>query len=192
MLNNQKIVQWMQLFEETITQQQQYLSQLDDVIGDGDHGNNMVRGMTAVKAAFLEKAPVDNAEAFKVIAMGLLTKVGGASGPLYGTAFLEMSKTATSNKEATLAQLVAAGANGIAKRGGAQLGDKTMLDVWQPLATLIDKTLTAQQIDELVAQTKPLQAKKGRASYLGERSIGHLDPGAVSTGLLFKALLQVL
>lgn len=180
---------WLELFGDEIEQNKAYLSDLDTPIGDADHGFNMARGMEAVKTSLAQKAPADLAGLFKQTAMALITKVGGASGPLYGTAFLEMSKQAAQTSE--LNSLLAAALAGIKKRGGAAAGDKTMVDVWEAvLPELAQGTLTDAKIDEAVEATKPLIAKKGRASYLGERSKGHIDPGAMSSGYLFKALLK--
>ncbi len=121
--------------------------------------------------------------------MAMLSKVGGASGPLYGTAFLEMAKLAKTDTD--FGDLVEAAAKGIAKRGQAKLGDKTMLDVWAPAADLIKQgKLDDAAIDKLVEATKPMTAKRGRASYLGEKSVGHIDPGAASTGELLKTYLD--
>lgn len=181
--------QWMKLFAEKIEANKAYLSDLDTPIGDGDHGNNMARGMVAVQEAFKSKNPTDVTSALKLIAMSLISKVGGAAGPLYGTAFLEMAKLSTSTKD--LGLLTEAAVNGIKKRGGANAGDKTMVDVWLvAVPALKENSLTAKQIEEAVQSTKDMEAKKGRASYLGERSIGHLDPGSVSSGYLFQALLE--
>ncbi|WP_278916142.1 dihydroxyacetone kinase subunit DhaL [Ligilactobacillus agilis] len=181
--------QWMKLFAEKIEANKAYLSDLDTPIGDGDHGNNMARGMVAVQEAFKSKNPSDVTSALKLVAMSLISKVGGAAGPLYGTAFLEMAKLSTSTND--LGLLTEAAVNGIKKRGGANAGDKTMVDVWLvAVPALKENSLTAKQIEEAVQSTKDMEAKKGRASYLGERSIGHLDPGSVSSGYLFQALLE--
>ena len=181
--------QWMKLFTEKIEANKAYLSDLDTPIGDGDHGNNMARGMVAVQEAFKSKNPTDVTSALKLVAMSLISKVGGAAGPLYGTAFLEMAKLSTSTND--LGLLTEAAVNGIKKRGGANAGDKTMVDVWLvAVPALKENSLTAKQIEEAVQSTKDMEAKKGRASYLGERSIGHLDPGSVSSGYLFQALLE--
>ena len=181
--------QWMKLFAEKIEANKAYLSDLDTPIGDGDHGNNMARGMVAVQEAFKSKNPTDVTSALKLVAMSLISKVGGAAGPLYGTAFLEMAKLSTSTND--LGLLTEAAVNGIKKRGGANAGDKTMVDVWLvAVPALKENNLTAKQIEEAVQSTKDMEAKKGRASYLGERSIGHLDPGSVSSGYLFQALLE--
>ncbi len=121
--------------------------------------------------------------------MALISKVGGASGPLYGTAFLEMAKKSKDTTD--LGELFAAANAGIKKRGGAQVGDKTMVDVWEPLSDqLAQGSLAQEDIDKAVDGTRGLVAKKGRASYLGDRSVGHLDPGAMSSGYLFTALIE--
>ncbi|WP_063517009.1 dihydroxyacetone kinase subunit DhaL [Schleiferilactobacillus harbinensis] len=189
-MNVEQVKQWMQLYQTEIEKNKDYLSQLDTDIGDGDHGNNMARGVDAVAAGLAKDNPTDLAQTFKSIAMSLISKVGGASGPLYGTAFLEMAKAAK-DSESDIPTLLQAAAEGVAKRGGAKVGDKTMVDVWTPAAQDAKAgQLNAANIDKLVEATKPLRALKGRASYLGERSIGHLDPGAVSTGMLLKTLLR--
>jgi len=189
MLTVETLLKWMQAYTQTIDENKEMLSQLDTEIGDGDHGNNMARGMAAVSEG-LATPPADLTAGLKSIAMSLISKVGGASGPLYGTAFLEMAKASANTTD--LATLIQAASDGIAKRGGAAVGDKTMLDVWVPVAAALKQgQLTQQVIDDAVEATKPMQATKGRASYLGDRSIGHLDPGAVSSGELFTTLLAV-
>lgn len=180
---------WLNHFAALIDDNKAHLSDLDTPIGDADHGNNMARGMVALTEALQAKPDLDLAGVFKASAMALISKVGGASGPLYGTAFLEMAKTAKNS--ADLPTLLDAALAGVIKRGGAEVGDKTMVDAWTPLVKAVhDGTLSQAVIDEAVASTEPLVAKKGRAAYLGERGIGHRDPGAESTGYLFKALLE--
>ncbi|WP_240400681.1 dihydroxyacetone kinase subunit DhaL [Lactobacillus jensenii] len=180
---------WLRLFAEKVESNKLYLSELDAAIGDGDHGNNMARGVSAVEEGFNLKTPQDLTSALKLTAMAFISKVGGASGPLYGTAFLEMAKA--SSKTDDLSELLEAALAGIKKRGGATAGDKTMVDVWEKvLPTIKDGSISEDGIEEAVEATKDMQAKKGRASYLGERSIGHLDPGAVSSGYLFNSLLK--
>lgn len=182
------LVEWMNNFATKIEQNKQYLSDLDTAIGDGDHGFNMSRGMSAVSQK-LSTMPDSITDAFKQIAMTLISTVGGASGPLYGTAFLEMAKKSSSTSD--IGELLEAALTGIKKRGGAVPGDKTMVDVWTELVPEVkDRSLTAAKIDEAVAHTKEMVAKKGRASYLGERSKGHIDPGSQSSGYLFEALLE--
>lgn len=180
---------WMNDFEAKIAAKKAYLSDLDTPIGDGDHGNNMARGMRAVTEALATKNPADLTTGLKLVAMSLISKVGGAAGPLYGTAFLEMAKK--SNTTAELSELLEAAVLGIKQRGGAELGDKTMVDVWEVVVPeYAAGQLTSEKIAQAVEATKELVAKRGRASYLGERSVGHLDPGAVSSGYLFEALLE--
>ncbi|MDF7672523.1 dihydroxyacetone kinase subunit DhaL [Lactobacillus sp. ESL0701] len=182
------LTEWMNNFAAKIAVNQQFLSDLDTPIGDGDHGFNMNRGMTAVSQKLAEK-PASVTAAFKTIAMTLISTVGGASGPLYGTAFLEMAKK--SNTTTDLGELLDAALAGIEKRGGAKPGDKTMVDVWQALIPDVkDGNLTQDKIAAAVGATKEMIAKRGRASYLGERSKGHVDPGSQSSGYLFEAMLE--
>lgn len=185
---------WLNDFSKKIEVEKDYLSELDTPIGDGDHGNNMARGMTAYQEMVKKQAPETIADTLKTMSMALISKVGGASGPLYGSAFLNMAKAAknldTINSEKELGQLINEGLVGIQHRGKAEAGDKTMVDVWLPVtAALQAGKLTDETIQQAVASTKELVAKKGRASYLGERAIGHIDPGAYSSGLLFSSLL---
>ena len=181
---------WMLLFNEKIQANKDYLSELDTPIGDGDHGGNMARGMAAVVENLEGKDFANSAEVFQVVSMQLLSKVGGASGPLYGSAFMGIMKA---EKEGTsLADAVQAGLDMIQKRGKAVPGEKTMVDVWYGVVMALQKEeLTKETIHTLVEATKDMKATKGRASYVGERSIGHIDPGSYSSGLLFEALLEV-
>ncbi|HEM3194708.1 dihydroxyacetone kinase subunit DhaL [Streptococcus suis] len=180
---------WMEKFNEKIQTNKDYLSELDSPIGDGDHGGNMARGMAAVMQELTEKDYESADQVFKVVAMQLLSKVGGASGPLYGSAFMGISKA--SQTDTDLADVLQAGLDMIQKRGKADLGEKTMVDVWVPvIAALREKQLSVEVIHEAVQATKDILATKGRASYVGERSIGHIDPGSFSSGLLFEALLE--
>lgn len=189
MLTVKNITEWMTKYAVKIAANKQKLSDLDTPIGDGDHGFNMNRGMEAVVKKLTTNHPVSVTKAFKEIAMTLISTVGGASGPLYGTAFLEMAKKSESTT--TLSTLLEAALSGIEKRGGAQPGDKTMVDVWAQLVPLVkENKLTRSKIILAVKSTEPMIAKKGRASYLGKRSQGHLDPGAQSSGYLFAALLE--
>ncbi|WEV40768.1 dihydroxyacetone kinase subunit DhaL [Lactobacillus sp. ESL0681] len=182
------LTQWMNNFTAKIELNQQLLSDLDTPIGDGDHGFNMNRGMQAVTQKLTEK-PASLTAALKQVAMTLISTVGGASGPLYGTAFLEMAKKSDTTND--LGELLEAGLAGLEKRGGAKPGDKTMVDVWAALVPAVKShDLTEDKITAAVEATKDLVAKKGRASYLGERSKGHVDPGSQSSGYLFEALLE--
>lgn len=185
-----QLKKWMELFSPKITANEKYLCELDAPIGDSDHGFNMKRGMDAVVTK-LNSAPDDLTICFKTIAMALISTVGGASGPLYGTAFLEMAKE--SQKSNNIVDLLEAALAGIKKRGGATTGDKTMVDVWSVVIEAIKQdALTTEKIEAAVLATKDMIAKKGRASYLGERSINHIDPGSQSSGYLFESLLEVI
>lgn len=182
------LTNWMNNFAQKVHENKDYLSDLDTPIGDSDHGFNMDRGIQAVVKS-LTPAPDNIQNGFKKIAMALISTVGGASGPLYGTAFLEMAKKSAETSD--LNELLQAALLGIKKRGGAQKGDKTMVDVWEELVPEVkNNTLTEDSINNAVESTKDMIAKKGRASYLGERSKGHIDPGAQSSGYLFSAMLE--
>lgn len=188
-MDTQAVFKWMQLFAEKIQDNKDLLSELDTPIGDGDHGGNMARGMAAVMEQLNGKEFASPDEVFKIVSMQLLSKVGGASGPLYGSAFMGLSKSAQAG--ASLADSLQAGLDMIQKRGKAVVGEKTMVDVWTPIiADIRAGQLSLDTIRRAVANTKDLQATKGRASYLGERSIGHIDPGSYSSGLLFEALME--
>ncbi|EAE8880814.1 dihydroxyacetone kinase subunit L [Listeria monocytogenes] len=186
-------LRWLNDFGERVQENKQLLSDLDQAIGDGDHGINMARGLGELKKAFTEKEPADLKEVFKTAGMTMVSKVGGASGPLYGTAFLNMSKAVDADtiNAVGLTKVIEAGLEGIEKRGKSHAGEKTMIDVWEPVVhALHQEDLTDDVVDAALQKTKDLKATKGRASYLGERSIGHLDPGAYSSALLFHAMLQ--
>lgn len=182
-------IRWMELFNEKIQNEKEYLTQLDTPIGDSDHGNNMSRGMAHVVKAIEDQKPENLNELLKLITTNLLSKVGGASGPLYGSAFMGMMKAEAADEE--WSNMLKMGLENIQKRGNAEQGDKTMVDIWIAAVDAVENNkLTHELIDEAVESTKSMKAKKGRASYVGERSIGHIDPGAYSSGLLFHALLR--
>jgi dihydroxyacetone kinase-like protein len=179
------------------------LSDLDAAIGDGDHGANMTRGFSAVVKK-LESAPsADIGALFKTVGMTLLSTVGGAAGPLYGGFFLELGKQSLGKQEldaTSLHAMLESGLADIKRRGKAELGDKTMVDAMTPALEAmkaagndISVTTRAAAVTarDAAVKTTPLLARKGRASYLGERSIGHQDPGATSTALLFESLAEV-
>lgn len=190
MLTVENTKAWLFSFSEKIKENAAYLSELDQEIGDGDHGSNMVRGVEAMEEKLNEGDFEQVADVFKAAAMSLLGKIGGASGPLYGSAFIGMAKAAGESND-DLAALLGAGLEGIEKRGQAVQGEKTLIDVWVPVIEAIgNETLSTEVIQETVEQTKALKATKGRASYFGERSIGHIDPGAASSGYLFEALIE--
>ncbi|MCB2443410.1 dihydroxyacetone kinase subunit L [Listeria monocytogenes] len=186
-------LRWLNDFGERVQENKQLLSDLDQAIGDGDHGINMARGLSELKKVFTEKEPADLKDVFKTAGMTMVSKVGGASGPLYGTAFLNISKAVDADTidAVGLTKVIEAGLEGIEKRGKSHAGEKTMIDVWEPVVhALHQEDLTDDVVDAALQKTKDLKATKGRASYLGERSIGHLDPGAYSSALLFHAMLQ--
>jgi len=202
-----QIIQWLEKATTVLNENKAYLTDLDAAIGDADHGTNMARGFTTVMQKLPDVADKDIGTLLKTTGMTLMSSVGGASGPLYGAFFMRAANS-TPGKEvlncAELVKLLEDGTNGIAQRGRAVVGDKTMIDAWTPAVAAAQAGLQAgkQLVDTVQAcvaaaeqgmqATVPLQAKKGRASYLGERSIGHQDPGATSTYLLLKALLDTL
>lgn len=201
------LVSWLDAFRVAVTEQRAYLTELDSAIGDADHGANMARGMAAVMEKLDAGAPATADELFKSVGMTLVTSVGGASGPLYGTFFLRMGMTAGAVADfdgAALAAALRAGLEGIVARGKAEAGDKTMFDALAPGLDAFDAALAsgASTMDAAAAAadaaeagrdaTEPLVARKGRASYLGERSAGHLDPGAASSALLLRTLAESL
>lgn len=195
-MNQAKVVLWLDKWAAIINQEMNFISDLDNAIGDGDHGFNMSKGVTAYLEARKAKEPTSLADEFKLIGMTLLSKVGGASGPLYGSAFLAMGKLAADKSEVTHDELVTmleAGVQSIMARGKSTVNEKTMVDVWVPaIEQLKSNSLTAEGVVALVEATKPMKATKGRAAYLGDRSIGHIDPGSYSSGKLFITLLEVL
>jgi dihydroxyacetone kinase-like protein len=202
MVNQDNLLAWIEALEQVYTDNKQYLTQLDSAIGDADHGINMDRGFTAVKAELAKAQPQDISATLKTVAMALIRTVGGASGPLYGTFFMRASSVCANKTELQPADVVAmfeAGLDGVLQRGKAELNDKTMVDALTPALTAMKQALAnGADLKEILQQgvsaaeagmknTVPLQARKGRASYLGERSIGHQDPGATSSYLLLKA-----
>lgn len=192
-----EIQEWLMEFTKEINENKSYLSDLDTPIGDGDHGNNMGRGVSAFEDAFKKEEPTTISDTFKVFSMAMISKVGGASGPLYGSAFMNMMKATKDvdviNSQEQLGKIIEEGTNGIQARGKAEAEDKTMLDVWLPVTeALKNNQLTTDVIENAKEHTKNLVAKKGRASYLGERAIGHIDPGAASSAILFQTLLDMI
>jgi dihydroxyacetone kinase-like protein len=197
-----QLVAWLSSFREAIHQHRARLTELDSAIGDADHGVNLTRGMDAVMAA-VEPPPGTPGELLKKVGMTLVTSVGGASGALYGTFFLRGAAAAGDASDldgAALLAVLRAGVEGIVARGKAESGDKTMYDALAPALDAFERSLgsggdvgtaagaAAEAAVEGRDATEPLLARKGRASYLGERSIGHVDPGAASSALLFEAL----
>jgi dihydroxyacetone kinase-like protein len=198
---------WVREFARLIAENKDHLTELDSAIGDADHGANMARGMAAVVAALDDEAPGTPAALLKRTGMTLVSKVGGASGPLYGTAFLRMSAAAgdaDSLDAAGVAKVLRAALDGMVARGKPEAGDKTMYDALAPAVDALDTALGAGESlrDALRAAVRaaeegrdatiPMIARKGRASYLGERSAGHQDPGATSVTMLVTAAATAL
>ena len=196
-------IKWLTMCAEAMAENRVWLIELDRAIGDSDHGENMDRGFQAVLEKLAEAPPATPGAALKLTAMTLMSKVGGAAGPLYGTAFLRASTSLGDVPEvdpAALATALVAARDGIVARGKAESGDKTMVDAWTPAAeaaqaaaadgtgnVLAVLVAAAEAAEAGAVATDPLVARKGRASYLGERSAGHRDPGAASSALIFRA-----
>lgn len=200
---------WIVRYADRIIAQEAYLAALDAAIGDGDHGSNMVHGMTKVLDRLDHDASSeqDIGALLRTVAMTLISNIGGAAGPLYGAFFLRAAKTAGNHSAITLVQLAHmfhSGFDGVQQRGKAELNEKTMLDTLYPAVVALDKaakagvtvraalTLAQQAAEAGMQQTILLQASKGRASYLGPRSIGHQDPGATSSYYLFETAVPTL
>jgi len=207
MANLDQLVDWLRRFRTLVVQNQQVLTELDSAIGDADHGSNMARGMNAVAEKLDGHGDTQIDALFKSVGMTLVSSVGGASGPLYGTFFLRFGASAGAVAELDAGELSAAlraGLGGVVARGKAEAGDKTMLDAMIPALDAFDaalaagRDLAAASAEAVTAAaagrdaTAPLVARKGRASYLGDRSAGHIDPGAASTALLVEALAAAL
>lgn len=201
-VSRDNLLAWINRLQEVYAANKEYLTQLDSAIGDADHGINMNRGFTAAKDALNAAAPDQVDAILKTVAMTLIKTVGGASGPLYGTFFMRASAAITGKPQlepADVVEMFDAGVQGILQRGKAQLEDKTMVDAWLPALDAMKSALNSNAdlksilkagvaaAEQGMKNTIPLQAKKGRASYLGERSIGHQDPGATSTHLMLQA-----
>jgi len=201
-VGRQEILAWLDSLHKTYSENRQLLTELDSAIGDADHGINMNRGFSAVKAEMDSNAPPDIRSILHAAAMVLIRTVGGASGPLYGTFFLRAATVCAGKTELPSPDVVAlfqAGIEGVRQRGKAEPGDKTMLDALLPaLASMQEKLKQGGSLEEILEAgaaaaetgmlgTIPLQARKGRASYLGSRSVGHQDPGATSSWLLIRA-----
>jgi dihydroxyacetone kinase-like protein len=202
-LDGERIVTWLERAATVIEREKVALTELDAPIGDSDHGVNMARGFAAVQGKLRGIDRADVGAIFKAVGMTLLSTVGGASGPLYGTLFLDAGKQAAGLGALDLAAVTScleAGLAGVQRRGKAVLGDKTMVDALAPavealkaaagapLAEALGRAAEAARAGALA--TVPLVARKGRASYLGERSAGHQDPGATSTWLLLQCLAE--
>jgi dihydroxyacetone kinase-like protein len=196
---------WVRRFAQLVAENRDHLTELDAAIGDADHGSNMDRGMRAAVTALDENPPATPGALLKKVGMTLVSTVGGASGPLFGTFFLRMG-TSLGDGDALsptdFASALRAGLGGIVDRGKAAAGDKTLYDALAPAVDALDAALASNESlaaalgsarDAAVAgrdATTPMVARKGRASYLGERSAGHQDPGATTIALLLEAATQ--
>jgi len=198
---------WIRAFTAAIAENKDYLTELDSAIGDADHGINMNRGMQAVLAKLEGGGQADVGALLKTVGMTLVSTVGGASGPLYGTLFLQMGSSAAGKPELSdedWAAALAAGVAGVQRRGKAELGDKTMIDALVPAVEALRSSLaggatagealhrSTEAARDGMTATIPLVARKGRASYLGERSANHQDPGATSSWLLLRTAEETL
>ncbi|MFF4359911.1 dihydroxyacetone kinase subunit DhaL [Streptomyces sp. NPDC001604] len=187
---------WMTATAASVDREAERLTALDSPIGDADHGSNLQRGFRAVVATLEKEAPDTPGAVLTLAGRQLISTVGGASGPLYGTLLRRTGKAlgdAGEVSEAQLAQALRAGVEAVMTLGGAAPGDKTMIDALVPAVDALDEggfAAAGTAAEEGALATTPLQARKGRASYLGERSIGHQDPGATSSALLVAALAE--
>ncbi|WP_456326936.1 dihydroxyacetone kinase subunit DhaL [Palaeococcus sp. (in: euryarchaeotes)] len=198
---------FVEIFAKYLRENKEYLTQLDAAIGDGDHGINMERGARTALERLGSTNPKTPGEIMRTVGMALLSSVGGAAGPLYGTVFMRMSLAFGSRDHVEDKDLISAleqALLGIKELGKAEVGDKTMVDVWEPVVNFLKENIengkTLPEIcedvvalaEECMKATIPLQARKGRASYLGERSIGHQDPGATSSYYFFRSLCEAI
>jgi dihydroxyacetone kinase-like protein len=201
-----QLLAWIDKQNAVFLDKKEYLTDLDAAIGDADHGINMNRGFAKVMEKLPTVADKDPATILKTVGMTLMSSVGGASGPLYGTFWMKGAIALDGKTEMTTADFKAfleAAVGGIVQRGRPELGDKTMYDLWGPVLAAVKAADDATPLAEVVAAalpvaeaalaaTIPLQARKGRASYLGERSIGHPDPGATSSLFMLQTLKEAL
>jgi dihydroxyacetone kinase-like protein len=206
MINRDNLYAWITALQKVYSENKEYLTNLDSAIGDADHGINMNRGFTNAIADLEKSQPQDIDAILKTVAMTLIRTVGGAAGPLYGTFFMRASAACAGKIELAPTDVVAlfeAGLEGVLQRGKAELNDKTMVDALTPAVEAMKNSLNnGANLGQILEQgtaaaqkgmqdTIPLQARKGRASYLGERSIGHQDPGATSSYLMLKTAAEV-
>jgi phosphoenolpyruvate---glycerone phosphotransferase subunit DhaL len=197
------VTDWMNRFAASMEDHRQELVRLDTAIGDGDHGTNMDRGMRKALEQLGAKEQPDAGAVLKTVAMALISSVGGAAGPLYGTLFLQMGNALAGEQEVDLEGYAAAwrkGVQGVQARGKAEPGDKTMVDALLPAVAALEQASdldaglrgAASAAEQGMRDTIPLVARKGRASYLGERSQDHQDPGATSSYYLFQTAAEAL
>jgi phosphoenolpyruvate---glycerone phosphotransferase subunit DhaL len=205
-ISYEQMLNWLRLIDESLIENRGYLTELDAAVGDGDHGTNLARGGAASSSKVDAEQPEYLDDLFKLVGMTLVGSVGGASGPLYGTFFLRFATSAGHRQELTpeqFADALDAGLEGIVERGKPEPGDKTMFDAMEPAVRAFraglrggDAVSASRAAADAAAAgrdaTADLVARKGRASYLGDRSIGHIDPGAASTAIMFEALAQAL
>jgi dihydroxyacetone kinase-like protein len=202
-LDHAAVVDWLHRFAAAVAEHKVELVRLDTAIGDGDHGTNMDRGMRKVLERIDGLEGADIGATLKAVGMALVSSVGGAAGPLYGTLFLQMSTALGDSEPVDLECWAAAwrkGLEGVQARGKAKLGDKTMVDALTPAVEALEQAgdldgglrAAAEAAEEGMKATVPLVARKGRASYLGERSAGHQDPGATSVTYLFQSAVEAL
>lgn len=201
-VSTQDVLRWLETSQKVFAEHQQRLTEMDQAVGDGDFGFSLARGFTAVQAELTAKPPADIKTAFSNVATVLIKTMGGSSGPLFGTFFLRAGATCAGKSEleaADVAALFKAGVEGMQQRGKAEVGDKTMMDALIPaadamrsaadaggsLADVLDRGVAAAEAG--AQATTNMQARKGRGSYLGERSVGHPDPGAIAAHLMIKA-----
>ncbi len=207
MITKEEILAWLHRYREVLAENKEYLTELDAAIGDADHGINMDRGFGAVEKKLDGVAEKDIGTILKTVGMTLVSTVGGAGGPLYGTFFLKAGMTLSGKNELSAEDMVAAlnaAIEGVKMRGKATTGEKTMLDALVPALEAMQKTIAdggdihaaleaaTAAAEEGMKATIPMLATKGRASYLGERSIGHQDPGATSSWLMLKTAAETI
>lgn len=197
----QDVKAWLQKTNIKIQENKQYLTRLDQAIGDGDHGINMARGFQAVLDTINAQEYTSVSDILKDIAMTVMSNVGGAAGPLYGTIFFRSSLALKDKERVDYPEFVnglKAGLAGLKQRGKSQVGEKTMIDVWEPVVSIMAETDEAQPTKMIetakvaLEKTAKTMATKGRAAYFKEKSIGHIDPGAASSYYLLSALADVL
>jgi phosphoenolpyruvate---glycerone phosphotransferase subunit DhaL len=202
-VTSEQVRDWLRRFADVVAEKRMELVRLDTAIGDGDHGTNMDRGMKKAVEKLDSTEGGDIGADLKAVGMTLVSTVGGAAGPLYGTLFLQMGMATAGKEELDLdgwTAAVEAGVKGLQARGKAEPGDKTMIDAWLPALEALREggdlgealTRSADAAEEGMKATTPMEARKGRASYLGPRSVGHQDPGATSTYLLLQAAAETL
>jgi dihydroxyacetone kinase-like protein len=202
-VTSEQVRDWLRRFAAEVAEKRMDLVRLDTAIGDGDHGTNMDRGMKKAVEKLDGTEAGDIGADLKAVGMALVSSVGGAAGPLYGTVFLQMGSATAGKDELDLdgwTAAVEAGVKGLQARGKAEPGDKTMIDAWVPALEALRAggdlgealRRSADAAEEGMRATTPMEARRGRASYLGPRSVGHQDPGATSTAMLLRAAAETL